>query len=125
MSKAVTRGVRVEVESEFLADRSDGETFFFAYHITISNDGDETVQLVSRMWIITDADGDEETVTGPGVVGEFPILEPGESYQYTSFCPLRTSVGAMQGTYTMRTRAGETFEAEIAAFTLAVPGAVN
>ena len=125
MSKAVTRGVRVEVESEFLADRSDGETFFFAYHITISNDGEETVQLVSREWIITDADGDVETVTGPGVVGEFPILAPGESYQYTSFCPLRTSVGTMQGNYTMRTRGGETFEAEIGAFTLAVPGAVN
>lgn len=125
MSKAVTRGVRVEVESEFLADRSDGETFFFAYHITISNDGDETVQLVSREWIITDADGDVETVTGPGVVGEFPILAAGESYQYTSFCPLRTSVGTMQGNYTMRTQSGETFEAEIGGFTLAVPGAVN
>lgn len=125
MSNAVTRGVRVEVESEFLPERSDGETFFFAYHIRIANEGTETVQLVSRHWIITDADGDEETVTGAGVVGEFPILSPGQSYRYTSFCPLRTSVGTMHGTYTMRTRAGETFEAEIPAFTLAIPGAVN
>ena len=125
MSRAVTREIRVEVESEFLADRSDGETFFFAYHITISNEGTETVQLVSRQWIITDADGDVETVRGAGVVGEFPILAPGESYEYTSFCPLRTSVGTMHGSYTMRARSGETFEAEIAPFTLAVPGAVN
>ena len=125
MSNAITRGVRVEVESEYLADRSDGETFFFAYHIRISNEGTETVQLVSRHWIITDADADVEEVRGAGVVGEFPVLAPGSSYEYTSFCPLRTSVGTMHGTYTMRTRSGETFEAEIAPFTLAVPGAVN
>lgn len=125
MPIAVTRGISVEVESEWLPERSDGETFFFAYHIRIANEGSETVQLVSRHWIITDADADVETVTGAGVVGEFPILAPGQSFRYTSFCPLRTSMGTMQGTYTMRTRAGETFEVEIPAFTLAVPGAVN
>lgn len=125
MSEVVTRGIRVEVVSEFVPERSDGETFFFAYHIRISNEGEETAQLVSREWVITDGDGNVEHVRGPGVVGEFPLLAPGESYAYSSFCPLPTAVGVMHGRYTMRTRGGETFEAEIAPFTLAVPGAVN
>lgn len=125
MSDTTTRGIRVEVESEYLADRSDGETFYFAYHVRISNSGDETVQLVSREWIITDGDGNVERVQGPGVIGEFPILEPGDLHEYTSFCPLPTSFGTMHGAYTMRTRSGQTFEAAIAPFTLAVPGVVN
>ena len=125
MSDTTTRGVRVEVESEYLADRSDRETYFFAYHIRISNVGSETVQLVSREWIITDGDGNVERVQGPGVVGEYPILSAGESYEYTSFCPLPTSFGTMHGAYTMRTRSGDTFEAFIEPFTLAVPGVVN
>lgn len=125
MSDTTTRGIRVQVESEFLADRSDRETFFFAYHIRISNVGDETAQLVSREWIITDADGNVERVQGPGVVGEFPLLGPGASYEYTSFCPLPTPFGTMHGAYTMRTRTGETFEAAIEPFALAVPGVVN
>ena len=125
MSDTTTRGIRVEVESEYLADRSDGETFYFAYHVRISNFGRETVQLVSREWIITDGNGNVERVQGPGVIGEFPILEPGDSHEYTSFCPLPTSFGTMHGAYTMRTRSGETFEAVIAPFALAVPGVVN
>jgi ApaG protein len=125
MSDTTTRGVRVEVESEYLADRSDGRTWSFAYHVRITNEGDETVQLVSREWIITDGDGNVERVKGPGVVGEHPILEPGASFEYTSFCPLPTEVGAMEGSYTMRTRSGATFEAAIAPFTLAAPGMVN
>jgi ApaG protein len=125
MSDTTTRGIRIQIESEYLADRSDRETFYFAYHVRISNVGSETAQLVSREWIITDADGNVERVQGPGVVGEFPVLEPGTDYEYTSFCPLPTFLGTMQGAYTMRTRGGESFEASIAPFTLAVPGVVN
>lgn len=125
MSDTTTRGIRVEVKSEYLADRSDRETWYFAYHVKISNVGDETVQLLSREWIITDGDGNVERVKGPGVVGEFPTLDPGEAYEYTSFCPLPTTFGTMHGAYTMRTRAGDTFDAEIEPFTLAVPGVIN
>ncbi len=125
MSEALTRGIRVKVASEFLPERSDEQTFFFTYHVRIANEGEETAQLVSREWTITDGDGNVERVRGAGVVGEFPVLEPGEAYEYSSFCPLPTAVGVMHGAYTMRTRGGETFEAEIAPFTLAVPGAVN
>ena len=127
MSDATTRGIRVEVQSEYLADRSKPyeSEYFFAYHVRISNVGDEAAQLVSREWIITDGEGRVEQVKGAGVVGEFPLLEPGESYEYTSFCPLTTSVGSMHGSYTMRTRGGETFDAAIAPFTLAVPGVIN
>jgi ApaG protein len=127
MSDATTRGIRIEVDCEYLADRSNpghGE-YFFAYHVRISNVGAETAQLVSREWIITDGDGRVERVQGPGVVGDFPVLPPGAAYEYTSFCPLTTSVGTMHGAYTMRTRDGETFEAEIAPFTLAAPGVIN
>jgi ApaG protein len=125
MSDTTTRGIRVEVESEYLPDRSDPGTWTFAYHVRISNVGGETAQLVSREWIITDGDGRVERVQGPGVVGEYPILADGETYEYTSFCPLPTSMGTMHGAYTMRTRSGQTFEAVIAPFTLAVPGVVN
>ena len=99
--------------------------FFFAYRVRISNDGEETVQLVSREWIITDADGHVEQVHGPGVVGEQPVLEPGEHFEYTSFCPLPTAIGSMHGTYQMVTAGGERFDAEIAPFSLAVPTALN
>ncbi|MEO8033943.1 MAG: Co2+/Mg2+ efflux protein ApaG [Acidobacteriota bacterium] len=127
MSDVTTRGIRVQVESSYIEERSEPQDsyYFFAYRITISNVGMETAQLLSREWIITDSDGDVERVQGPGVVGEQPVLRPGESFEYTSFCPLRTSVGSMQGTYTMQTTTGEKFEAEIAPFTLAVPGVVN
>jgi ApaG protein len=125
MSDTITRGIRIEVDSEYLPDQSNHETYTFAYHVRISNGGEETAQLVSREWIITDGDGNVERVQGPGVVGEFPQLEPGESFEYTSFCPLPTSMGTMHGSYTMRTRDGNHFAAEIAPFTLAVPGVVN
>ena len=125
MSDITTRGIRIQVQSEYLADRSDRRTHYFAYHVRISNAGHETAQLVSREWIITDGDGNVERVQGPGVVGEFPVIEPGDAYEYTSFCPLPTPLGTMHGAYTMRTRKGETFEAEIAPFTLAVPGVIN
>jgi ApaG protein len=127
MSDATTRGIRIEVESEYLADRSDpaAHEYYFAYHVRISNVGSEISQLVSREWIITDGNGNVERVKGPGVVGDYPVLSPGASYEYTSFCPLTTEAGMMHGSYTMRTRSGETFEARIAPFTLAAPGVVN
>lgn len=127
MSDTTTLGIRVEVESTYVEERSEPreQYFFFAYRVRISNVGADTAQLISREWIITDSDGNTERVEGPGVVGEQPLLAPGEAFEYTSFCPLRTSVGSMHGNYTMRSRTGEIFQAEIAPFTLAVPGVVN
>src|SRR5436190_1420150 len=115
MSDATTRGIRITVESVYVEERSEPREsyFFFAYHVRIVNEGEETAQLVSREWIITDSDGNAERVQGPGVVGETPTLAPGEAFEYTSFCPLRTSFGSMQGNYTMRTEGGEVFQAEI------------
>jgi len=126
-SEATTRGIRIHVESMYLADRSSprDSQYLFAYHVRISNLGSETAQLVSREWIITSADGEVERVKGPGVVGEQPVLPPGGAFEYTSYCPLKTSVGSMQGSYQMVTTAGEKFEAQIAPFTLAVPNALN
>ena len=121
MSAAVTRGVRIEVESEYLPERSDPmrHTYYFAYHIRITNEGDKTVQLISRHWIITNEEGKMEEVKGPGVVGEQPVLEPGDSFEYSSFCPLNTPMGTMHGTYQMVMDNGEQFDAAIAPFTLA------
>lgn len=126
-SEATTRGIRVHVRSFFVPERSSEEEsyYFFAYQVRIANVGGETSQLVSREWIITDGDGKVQRVVGPGVVGEQPILSPGSSFEYTSFCPLRTPVGTMQGAYRMVASDGERFEADIAPFTLAVPHAVN
>ena len=126
-SEAVTRGVRVRVQSEFNADRSDPSRsqWFFLYTITISNEGTETVQLLTRHWIITDSDGKVEEVRGPGVVGKQPILKPGESFEYTSGCPLGTAFGMMEGTYQMVTAGGERFDAKIAPFTLSEPYTVH
>ncbi len=123
----VTRGIRVQVRSVFVPERSapQEQHFFFAYHIRISNEGGETAQLLSRHWVVTNADGDVQEFRGPGVVGETPVLEPGGSFEYTSYCPLTTSVGTMQGTYTMATPAGEVFDAEIEPFTLAMPNAIH
>ena len=127
MSETTTRGIRVQVESSYEEERSAPEerAYLFSYHVEISNLGSETVQLLSRRWIITDGDGRQQVVEGPGVVGHQPLLEPGDGFEYTSFCPLPTSVGTMHGTYRMVTAGGESFEAEIAPFTLAVPGVVN
>ena len=127
MSDTTTNGIRVLVSAEFLPNRSSpGEAqYVFAYHITISNVGTEAAQLISRHWIITNADGETEEVQGPGVVGEQPVLAPGEQFEYTSFGPLQTNVGTMHGSYTMVTPGGEAFQARIAPFTLAVPYALN
>ena len=127
MSDTTTRGVRIQVKTAYLPDKSapDEGRYLFAYRIRISNVGDETVQLISREWIITDSDGDVETVRGPGVVGEQPVLDPGQSFEYTSFCPLPTPIGSMHGSYQMVAAGGQTFDATIAPFSLAVPNALN
>jgi ApaG protein len=127
VSDTTTNGIRVQVKSTFLPEHSsprDNE-YRFAYRITISNVGTETAQLISRHWIITDAEGDVQEVRGPGVVGEQPVLPPGGSFEYTSYCPLKTSVGTMHGSFQMVRPNGEMFDAHIAPFTLAVPNALN
>lgn len=127
MSEATTRGVRVNVEPTFVPERSDPRenTWFFAYTVTIVNEGAATVQLKSRHWVITDATGHVEHVRGPGVVGQQPVLAPGQKFEYTSACPLGTSLGSMHGTYQMVDAAGAEFEAEIAPFVLADPDTLN
>ena len=126
-SDAVTRGVRVHVESEYAAERSQPSQnqWFFLYTITISNEGGETVQLLTRHWIITDGTNQVEEVKGPGVVGKQPTLAPGESFEYTSGCPLSTPFGIMTGTYQMVTEDGDHFDATIAPFTLSEPYTVH
>jgi len=99
--------------------------FFWAYHITIINRGRETVQLKSRHWIITDSSGREQVVRGPGVVGEQPVLPPGEKFEYTSGVPLQTPSGFMTGRYQMVTDRGEPFEIQIPTFSLDSPNAAR
>lgn len=127
MSEAITRGIKVAVRPDYLEHQSDPRNglWMFAYHVRITNEGTDTVQLLSRHWIITDATGRVEEVRGPGVVGEQPVLDPGQSFDYTSGCPLPTPMGTMHGSYQMITRKGERFDAEIAPFTLAEPYTVN
>lgn len=127
VSDTTTNGIRVQVTTKFLPERSSGKDkeYWSAYFIRISNVGSETAQLLSRHWVITNADGEEEKVRGEGVVGEKPVLASGATYDYNSFCNLKTAVGTMHGSYTMVTPAGETFEARIAPFTLAVPYALH
>jgi ApaG protein len=126
-SEAITRGLRVVVESEFAAERSDPakSQWFFVYTVTITNEGTETVQLLTRHWIITDGTGHIEEVRGPGVVGKQPILKPGETFEYSSGSSLSTPFGVMQGTYQMITHGGERFDATIAPFTLSEPYTVH
>jgi ApaG protein len=126
-SDTTTRGIRIQVQSMYMPERSSPreDQYLFEYHVRISNLGAETAQLISREWIITNADGEVERVKGPGVVGEQPVLAPGSSFEYRSFCPLKTSVGSMQGSYQMVTAQGDRFDATIAPFTLAIPNALN
>src|SRR5437868_395193 len=127
VSEAVTHNVRVEVESQYAPEHSQPfqSQWFFHYSVRITNEGDANVQLLSRHWIITDATGHIEEVKGPGVVGEQPVLSPGESFQYTSGCKLRTSSGVMHGTYQMVDDDGGHFDVEIAAFALHEPYTVH
>jgi ApaG protein len=126
-SQATTRGIEISVRSRYVPEQSEPahHEWFFAYTVRIHNAGTKTAQLVSRHWIITDANGEVEEVRGPGVVGEQPILEPGASFEYTSACPLATSFGTMHGSYRMVTGDGDAFDAEIAPFTLAEPHTVH
>ena len=123
MYKAVTRGIRVTVEPRFVEEESspDQKRFFFAYTVEITNLSTDRVQLRSRHWRIVDGDGKLQEVRGPGVVGKQPVLGPGETFSYTSGCPLTTPDGTMAGTYTMVTGTGESFQAEIPAFSLDSP----
>lgn len=126
-SEAVTRGIRVQVESAYVPERSQpaqGE-WFFAYRIRISNESRATVRLISRHWVITDAEGRVQEVRGPGVVGEQPVLAPGEAFEYTSACPLPTSFGTMHGSYEMIGDDGRGFGVEIAPFALGEPYSIN
>ncbi len=125
--EATTRGVRVRVTPAYLPDQSEPEQgqYVWAYTVEVENLGAETVRLISRHWVITDALNRVEEVRGPGVVGEQPTLGPGESFRYTSGCPLATPSGAMRGAYQMRTAAGEMFDAQIPEFSLHLPEATR
>jgi ApaG protein len=127
VSNTVTRGVRITVEPRYVPDQSEPESqsWLFAYHVTIRNESEATVQLRSRHWIITSGEGKTEEVRGPGVVGYQPTLKPGEQFQYTSGCPLNTPVGTMHGSFQMVTEQGEAFDAMIDPFRLAVPRVLN
>jgi len=118
-----TRGVRVAVKPAYLDDQSDPEDdrYVWSYTITIENKGQEPVQLMSRIWLITDGDGRTHEVRGAGVVGAQPVISPGESFEYTSGCPLETASGHMVGCYKMVSASGEEFEAQIPAFLLESP----
>lgn len=124
MYRAVTRDIEVSVEPFYLAERSDPSAgrFVWAYRVTIANGSGQAVKLLSRYWRITDGNGHVEEVRGPGVVGEQPELNPGDSYQYTSGCPLTTPSGIMVGRYTMRSDGGALFDIDIPAFSLDTPG---
>jgi ApaG protein len=127
VSTAVTEGIEISVQSVFRADRSaPGQgRFLYTNTVQISNGGAGSAKLLGRHWIITDARGEREEVTGDGVIGQQPELEPGQSFQYTSFCVLKTPLGQMRGSYTMMRADGTTFQAEIAPFALVVPAALN
>lgn len=127
MSQAITNGILVSVKSEYMPDRSSpgARRYAFAYTVTITNQGTETAQLRSRHWVITDAEGDIQEVRGEGVVGAQPVLAPGESFEYTSWCVIPTSTGSMRGEYVMVTSAGETFDAEVPSFRLGMPYSLN
>jgi ApaG protein len=127
VSTAVTQGIEVEVHGDYRPDRSSPAEgrYLFTYTVRITNGGSGAARLLSRHWIITDAAGALEEVVGDGVVGQQPHLQPGQSFQYTSFCVLRTPLGQMRGTYTMARDDGSRFEAEIAPFALAMPSALN
>jgi len=125
MYEATTRNLRVTVNPHYLEDESepDERRFLWAYTVEITNVGSETVQLLNRYWQITDASGQVQEVRGPGVVGEQPVLAPGDAFTYTSGCPLPTPSGIMVGAYEMETAGGERFEVDIPAFSLDMPDA--
>ncbi|CCQ72260.1 Co2+/Mg2+ efflux protein ApaG [Magnetospira sp. QH-2] len=123
MYSRTTHDITIEVESYYLEDQSSPEEshFVWAYHIRIENNGLQTVQLLNRHWKITDALGRSQEVRGSGVVGEQPVLEPGDSFEYTSGTPLPTASGLMVGSYEMESENGEIFHADVPAFSLDSP----
>ncbi|MFT3773185.1 MAG: Co2+/Mg2+ efflux protein ApaG [Minicystis sp.] len=127
MSTAITNNIRVTVSTVYVPSQSapTAHRYVFAYTIRIANEGTDTVQLKSRHWIITHGTGKVEEVRGPGVVGQQPVLRPGEHFEYTSGCVLETPRGSMRGTYQMHTSDGRLFDAEIAQFPLAMPHTLN
>lgn len=127
MSTATTQGIRVSVRSQYLESESQPRQgrFLFAYTVTISNEGDQPAKLMGRNWVITDANGREEVVRGEGVVGRQPLIGPGETHEYSSYCPLPTAIGFMHGSFQMVLPDSTSFDATIAPFTLAVPSALN
>jgi ApaG protein len=127
MYEAQTRGILVRVKPAYIEDRStpDEGYFFWAYTVDIVNETLEAVQLLSRHWRITDAAGRTEEVRGPGVVGQTPLIGPGESFTYTSGCPLKTPSGIMSGTYEVTTHEGPAFSVKIPAFSLDSPYAIR
>ena len=123
MAESKKYEVTVAVATQYLADQSDPSAgrHVFAYTITISNTGTVAAQLISRHWIITDAEGDVQEVRGLGVVGQQPLLQPGQSFEYTSGCALQTAVGTMKGSYQMVADDGLPFDAPISEFVLSMP----
>jgi ApaG protein len=123
MYRAVTRQIEVTVEPNFMPERSSVEKkyYFWSYSIVITNSSEETVQLKTRHWIITDAEGHKQEVRGEGVIGEQPVLAPGERFEYTSGVPLPTASGFMTGRYQMVSESGERFEIDVPMFSLDSP----
>ena len=124
MYRALTRDIEVTVEPYYLEDQSDPEDgrYVWGYRILISNRSTRIVRLISRYWHITDENGQVDEVSGPGVIGEQPVLNPGDTYEYSSGCPLDTPSGVMFGHYSMETPTGEIFKVQIPAFSLDLPG---
>lgn len=127
MSSAMTRGILVTVRTQYIPEKSSASArqFAFAYTVNIANRGEVTAQLQSRHWIITDAEGDVQEVRGEGVVGAQPVLQPGEEFEYTSWCMIATPAGSMRGSYQMVTADGDRFDAEIAPFKLTQSSLLN
>jgi ApaG protein len=126
-SMAVTEGIRVSVRSAYVSEQSVplAKRYVFAYTVRIDNEGPEPAQLRTRHWIITDGGGNVDQVRGPGVVGQTPLLQPGQHFEYTSGCVLQTPRGEMRGSYQMQRPDGRMFDAVIAPFVLALPHSMN
>ncbi len=126
LERALTNGIQIEVESSYVPEHSDPHSFFFKYRVRIENSGEKPVQLLSRHWIITDGNGHIEEVKGPGVIGQQPRLQPGQAFEYESFCPLATATGFMRGTYQMVClKSGDHFDVEIPQFFLVEPSSFH
>lgn len=122
VSDTLTEGIRVRAIASYRSDQSNPaeSKFIFAYRISISNEGTKRARLLARHWVIINGNGDREDVQGPGVIGKYPNLAPGDEFEYTSFCPLNTEWGTMEGTYQMQREDGVIFDAVIGRFYLAM-----